>query len=41
MTTRDIQSHLEEMYQVEVSAQLISNVTDEVWEEVVAGKGER
>ena len=39
MTTRDIQSHLEEMYQVEVSPQLISNVTDEVWEEVVAWQG--
>ena len=28
MSTRDIQSHLEEMYQVEVSPSLISEVTD-------------
>ena len=35
MTTRDIQSHLEEMYGVEVSPTLISNVTDAVMEEVV------
>ena len=36
MTTRDIQSHLEEMYGVEVSPTLISNVTDAVLEEVRA-----
>jgi putative transposase len=36
MTTRDIQAHLEEMYQVEVSPALISNVTDAVLEEVQA-----
>src|ERR1700756_1298181 len=36
MTTREIQSHLEEMYQVEVSPTLISNVTDAVIEEVKA-----
>ena len=36
MTTRDIQAHLEELYQVEVSPTLISNVTDAVWEEVQA-----
>jgi putative transposase len=36
MTTRDIQAHLEELYQVEVSPALISNVTDAVLEEVQA-----
>src|SRR5580704_12946098 len=36
MTTRDIQSHLEEMYGVEVSPALISEVTDAVVEEVKA-----
>lgn len=36
MTTRDIQSHLEEMYGVEVSPALISTVTDAVEEEVKA-----
>jgi putative transposase len=34
MTTREIQSHLAEMYQVEVSPALISSVTDAVIEEV-------
>ena len=34
MTTREIQGHLEEMYQVEVSPALISNVTEAVIEEV-------
>ena len=34
MTTRDIQGHLEEMYGVEVSPTLISQVTDAVSEEV-------
>jgi len=34
MTTRDIQGHLEEIYGVEVSPALISNVTDAVVEEV-------
>lgn len=34
MTTRDIQGHLEEIYGVEVSPTLISQVTDEVIEEV-------
>jgi len=34
MTTREIQSHLEEIYGVEVSAALISTVTEEVVEEV-------
>jgi len=34
MTTREIQGHLEEMYQVEVSPTLISNVTEAVIEEV-------
>src|SRR5215469_15358120 len=36
MSTRDIQSHLEEMYGVEVSPALISEVTDAVVEEVKA-----
>lgn len=36
MTTRDIQGHLEEIYGVEVSPTLISNVTDAVAEEVKA-----
>jgi putative transposase len=34
MSTRDIQGHLEEIYGVEVSPALISNVTDAVLEEV-------
>ena len=34
MTTRDIQSHLQEIYNVEVSPELISSVTAEVMEEV-------
>jgi transposase-like protein len=34
MTTRDIQAQLQEMYGVEVSATLISNVTEAVMEEV-------
>ena len=36
LTTRQIQSHLHELYQVEVSATLISNVTAEVTQEVHA-----
>jgi len=36
MTTREIQAHLEELYQVEVSPALISNVTDAVLDEVQA-----
>jgi putative transposase len=36
MSTRDIQAHLEEIYGVEVSPTLISNVTDAVVEEVKA-----
>ena len=36
MTVREIQSHLEEMYQVEVSPTLISNVTSTVMDDVVA-----
>src|SRR6184192_31350 len=36
MTTREIQGHLEEIYGVEVSPTLISNVTDAVIEEVKA-----
>lgn len=34
MSTRDIQGHLQDMYKVEVSPTLISNVTEEVMEEV-------
>ena len=34
MTTRDIQSHLKEIYDVDVSAELISNVIDAVHEDV-------
>jgi putative transposase len=34
MTTRDIQAHLEDIYSVEVSADLISSVTDGILEEV-------
>jgi len=36
MTTREIQGHLEEMYQVEVSSSLISEVTDGVMEQARA-----
>lgn len=36
LTTRQIQNHLQELYQVEVSATLISNVTAEVTAEVQA-----
>ncbi len=36
MTTRDIQSHLQDLYGVDVSAALISEVTDSVLEEVKA-----
>lgn len=36
MTVRDIQAHLQEMYGTEVSASLISSVTDEVLDEVKA-----
>ena len=35
MTTRDIQAHLEEMYGVEVSPTLVSQVTKAIHEEVV------
>jgi transposase-like protein len=34
MTVRDIRSHLEEIYDVEVSPDLISKVTDAVWDEL-------
>ena len=34
MTTRDIQSHMKEIYDVDVSPELISNVTDAVHEDV-------
>jgi transposase-like protein len=36
MTVREIQAHLEEIYQVEVSPSLISQVTDAVIDEVRA-----
>jgi putative transposase len=36
LSTREIQQHLEEIYRVEVSPQLISNVTEGVMEEVKA-----
>ena len=36
MTVRDIQAHLEDLYQVEVGSTFISAVTDEVLEEVTA-----
>lgn len=36
MSTREIQRHLEEIYQVEVSPTLISNVTEAIMEEVTA-----
>ena len=36
MTTREIQGHLQEMYHIEVSPTLISNVTEAVLEEVKA-----
>src|SRR5260370_31983323 len=36
MSTREIQGHLEEIYGMEVSPTLISNVTDAVGEEVKA-----
>ena len=39
MTRRDIQAHLEEIYGVEVSPTLISNVTDAVQGEVQAWDG--
>jgi hypothetical protein len=39
MTTREIQGHLEEIYQVEESPTLISNVTEAVIEEVKAWQG--
>lgn len=35
MTTRDIQSHLEEIYGIEVSPTLVSQVTDAVTEDVL------
>jgi transposase-like protein len=39
MTTREIQGHLEEMYGIEVSPALISNVTEAVIEEVKLWQG--
>ena len=39
MTTREIQGHLEEIYGIEVSPTLISNVTDAVLEEVKLWQG--
>ena len=34
MTVRDIRSHLEEIYGVDVSPDVISRVTDAVWDEL-------
>ena len=34
MTVRDVQAHLEEIYDVDVSPDLISKVTDAVWDEL-------
>ena len=34
MSVRDVQRHLEDLYQVEVSPSLISEVTDAVWEDI-------
>jgi putative transposase len=39
MTTRDIQAHLQEIYGVEVSAGLVSDVTDAVLEDVKTWQG--
>src|SRR6202051_1021165 len=39
MSTREIQGHLEEIYKVEVSRALISNVTEAVMEEVKSWQG--
>jgi putative transposase len=39
MTTRDIRAHLREMYQVEVSPDLISRVTDAVVDELAEWQG--
>lgn len=39
MTVREIQEHLEELYQVEVAPSFISTVTDEVLEEITAWQG--
>ena len=39
MTTREIQGHFEEIYGIEVSPTLISNVTDAVMEEVKLWQG--
>ena len=36
MTTRDIQEQLKDLYDVEISATMISNVTNEVMDEVKA-----
>ncbi len=41
MSTRDIEAHLREMYGVDVSATLISQVTEEVMGEVRVGKAAR
>ena len=39
MTTRDIRAHLREMYDVDVSPDLISRVTDGVLEELQEWQG--
>ncbi len=38
MTTRDIQSHLEEIYGVEVSPDLISTITNDIVVEMKGGR---
>ncbi len=38
MTVQDIRAHLQEIYGVEVSPELISRVTDEVLDELRAGQ---
>ncbi len=38
MTTREIQGHLEEIYGIDVSPRLISNVNDAVFDEVRASQ---
>jgi putative transposase len=39
MTVRDIQGHLQDLYGVEVSPDLISRVTDAVWDDVQSWQG--
>jgi len=41
MSTREIQGHLQEIYGIEVSPTLISNVTEAIVEEVKRGRAGR